>query len=558
MHEPGRARRWERSRRPDLPEPAVRSPEPARRRDQAARPHPADAPNGVVRRARGLPRADAPRRAAPTCSRSRRSVAPRRRTQARPPSGDCTSSTRTSRSGTCSRSSRPRPRGSPAAGVDESGLRPVAHGARDRPPPGRSSGVDRREGGRNLGLGAHAGRHHRRRTRRADARAAARERGDRSGDPRGPQPRACREPRARRAARAEHGRSAARPGRRRAAGREGLGTTASTCAAEERTTSHPDHRADRPARDDLRAARGAQGPDRGALERGGELRFEVADTAVHDFESERPASPSRDDGAARSSTATSSPAATASTASAAPRDPADALTHLRLHVSVRLAGHPRRGRAGDRRADLRLARARASPCTRCDRRESAASTSRCPPTSGSRIGRTSASGRSFRRGWPADGWRVNEGAMFDKGITPMRSFVCEPMQYGRLLLAGDAAHIVPPTGAKGLNLAVNDVRLMAAALVEVVPRPGSEELDRALLRDGAAARVARAGLLELHDPAAARSRPRTVRPQAPARAAGLPRPLRRRPRRAWPRTTPASRPPRTSEAPGPRAYAALQ
>jgi p-hydroxybenzoate 3-monooxygenase len=46
----------------------------------------------------------------------------------------------------------------------------------------------------------------------------------------------------------------------------------------------------------------------------------------------------------------------------------------------------------------------------------------------------------------------------------MRCFVCEPMQHGRLFLAGDAAHIVPPTGAKGLNLAVNDVRLLAATL----------------------------------------------------------------------------------------------
>ncbi len=63
-----------------------------------------------------------------------------------------------------------------------------------------------------------------------------------------------------------------------------------------------------------------------------------------------------------------------------------------------------------------------------------------------------------------EGWRVNEGEIFEKGITPMRSFVCEPLRYGRLFLAGDAAHIVPPTGAKGLNLAVNDVRLLAAAL----------------------------------------------------------------------------------------------
>jgi p-hydroxybenzoate 3-monooxygenase len=66
----------------------------------------------------------------------------------------------------------------------------------------------------------------------------------------------------------------------------------------------------------------------------------------------------------------------------------------------------------------------------------------------------------------APGWRVGEGPIFEKGITPMRSFVTEPMQYGRLFLAGDAAHIVPPTGAKGLNLAVNDVRLLAAALAD--------------------------------------------------------------------------------------------
>ncbi len=66
----------------------------------------------------------------------------------------------------------------------------------------------------------------------------------------------------------------------------------------------------------------------------------------------------------------------------------------------------------------------------------------------------------------SEGWEVNEGPVLEKGITPMRSYVCEPMQHGSLLLAGDAAHIVPPTGAKGLNLAVNDVRLLAAALLD--------------------------------------------------------------------------------------------
>jgi p-hydroxybenzoate 3-monooxygenase len=57
-----------------------------------------------------------------------------------------------------------------------------------------------------------------------------------------------------------------------------------------------------------------------------------------------------------------------------------------------------------------------------------------------------------------------EGPIVERGVTPMRSFVVEPMQHGRLFLAGDAAHIVPPTGAKGLNLAVHDVRVLAEAL----------------------------------------------------------------------------------------------
>ena len=63
-----------------------------------------------------------------------------------------------------------------------------------------------------------------------------------------------------------------------------------------------------------------------------------------------------------------------------------------------------------------------------------------------------------------DGWTPAVGPVLQKGVTGMRSFVIEPMQYGRLFLAGDAAHIVPPTGAKGLNLAVSDVRVLAQAL----------------------------------------------------------------------------------------------
>jgi p-hydroxybenzoate 3-monooxygenase len=65
---------------------------------------------------------------------------------------------------------------------------------------------------------------------------------------------------------------------------------------------------------------------------------------------------------------------------------------------------------------------------------------------------------------PGSGWELKHGPVLDKGITPMRSFVSAPMRYGRLFLAGDAAHIVPPTGAKGLNLAMADVAVLAPAL----------------------------------------------------------------------------------------------
>jgi len=65
-----------------------------------------------------------------------------------------------------------------------------------------------------------------------------------------------------------------------------------------------------------------------------------------------------------------------------------------------------------------------------------------------------------------DGWKPNVGPIVQKSVTPMRSFVAEPMRYGRMFLSGDSAHIVPPTGAKGLNLAATDVMVLAAGLAE--------------------------------------------------------------------------------------------
>lgn len=75
------------------------------------------------------------------------------------------------------------------------------------------------------------------------------------------------------------------------------------------------------------------------------------------------------------------------------------------------------------------------------------------------------------------GFTLATGQIIEKGVTPMRSYVAEPMQYGRLYLAGDAAHIVPPTGAKGLNLAVADVRVLTEALAGFYADGSTELLD---------------------------------------------------------------------------------
>ena len=76
-----------------------------------------------------------------------------------------------------------------------------------------------------------------------------------------------------------------------------------------------------------------------------------------------------------------------------------------------------------------------------------------------------------------DGWKPNVGRIVQKSVTPMRSFVAAPMRYGRLFLAGDAAHIVPPTGAKGLNLAASDVVVLGRALKAFYEQGRTEWLD---------------------------------------------------------------------------------
>ena len=120
----------------------------------------------------------------------------------------------------------------------------------------------------------------------------------------------------------------------------------------------------------------------------------------------------------------------------------------------------------------------ASRCCRCARRSSRACTCSASPDEDlaewpdDRIW-----AELHRRLEDADGPALNEGPILQKGVTPMRSFVVEPMRHGRLFLAGDAAHIVPPTGAKGMNLAVADVRVLASAFASHYRRRDGSALD---------------------------------------------------------------------------------
>jgi p-hydroxybenzoate 3-monooxygenase len=76
-----------------------------------------------------------------------------------------------------------------------------------------------------------------------------------------------------------------------------------------------------------------------------------------------------------------------------------------------------------------------------------------------------------------DGFTLKEGPITDRSVLRFRSFVCEPMRHGNMLLAGDAAHTVPPTGAKGLNLALADVKVLAEVLEQAVRTGDQDVLD---------------------------------------------------------------------------------
>ena len=121
--------------------------------------------------------------------------------------------------------------------------------------------------------------------------------------------------------------------------------------------------------------------------------------------------------------------------------------------------------------------------------------------------------------------RSTTGPSFEKSIAPLRSFVAEPMRFGRLFLVGDAAHIVPPTGAKGLNLAASDVRYLFAGLREFY-RERSPAGTRCIFGQGAGAGLEGGALFLVDDDdAASLSRNGRIRPAHPGGRARLSRPF---------------------------------
>ena len=271
-------------------------------------------------------------------------------------------------------------------------------------------------------------------------------------------------------------------GSRRAHAARRPGASRHRAALQSPRASHRPARADRrPRHHGVRAARGGERPDRRAPRVGRTDPLRSGDrVGIHDFEGDSPAHP-------RSAT-TAKPYEIACDfiggcdgfhGICRPSIPAAALRCYEKIYPFGWLGILAEAAPASARADLRQPRARIRAAQHAHVRESAACTCSAAPMKTSPSGRTTASGKSCSRRFETDeGFRLNQGPILQKGVTAMRSFVAEPMQYGRLFLAGDAAHIVPPTGAKGLNLAAADVRVLAHALAGWYRTGSASLLDR--------------------------------------------------------------------------------
>ena len=189
---------------------------------------------------------------------------------------------------------------------------------------------------------------------------------------------------------------------------------------------------------------------------------------------------------------------------------------LRARLPVRVARHPGRGPAVVRRTRLQPSRARLRAVQHALAADHQALPAVRDPTKISRRGPTTGSGpSSMRASSTSDGWRPNQGPILQKSVTGMRSFVAEPMRFGRLFLAGDAAHIVPPTGAKGLEPRDGGRLPIIDGVRAVLSRATRHAVD-CLLGPGAAPHLARAAVLVVDDVDAAHR----LRPTTPSTTAG--------------------------------------
>jgi p-hydroxybenzoate 3-monooxygenase len=209
------------------------------------------------------------------------------------------------------------------------------------------------------------------------------------------------------------------------------------------------------------------------LQAGGELRFEVGDTSVHDLESDRPAVRYSHDGAEHELRCDVIAGCDGFHGICRPSIPEGKLTVYEREYPFAWLGILARARPSaeeliyaNHERGFALHSMRSPEVTRLYLQ--------CEPDEDLDEWPDARIWEELQTRFELDGgFSLNEGEIFERGITPMRSFVVEPMRFGRLFLAGDAAHIVPPTGAKGLNVAVADVCVLAQALADFY-REGDE------------------------------------------------------------------------------------
>ena len=257
------------------------------------------------------------------------------------------------------------------------------------------------------------------------------------------------------------------------------------------------------------------------LASGRPLVFEAEDVTLHDLDGERPRDPLRARRGRAGTRVRRRRRLRRLPRRVAVEHPRRRAPDVRAGVPLRLARDPRHGRPVERRADLRAPRAGFALLSMRSP-ELSRLYLQCAPDEDLGAWSDERIWEELQARLGVDGWTLTEGPIVEKGVTSMRSFVVEPMQWGRLHLAGDAAHIVPPTGAKGLNLAVRDVKVLAEAIVEWY-RSGDRSAARRVFGDVPETRLARRALLVVDDdhapPEPARRR---IRPPAPAVAAPVP------------------------------------